>query len=249
MLDPVRTEDWPALWAMVRAECDVAPVSASHANLLLNRNCHVYAKLPHWPYQMSEVEPWPLSETLHQYQAHSRLSKTSRVSTDQTPILQFLSRTPCQIYVWRKLLIWSHAQTQAQQRTPNLCLCLCLCLCLPFLRRLALKSVMASKKESVAKCAGPLQYGMGRRANTMIKTIQYLAESDSTRVLVALDLEQLSRTSHVVPCCTALNRTTQTLLLSSLMVRRRHRAQDARILLHQDHCQQRRRPRMSSLHL
>ena len=59
------------------------------------------------------------------------------------------------------------------------------------LRRLALKSVMAAKKESVAKCAGPLQYGVGRPdgANTMIKTIQYLAEADNSRVLVALDLK------------------------------------------------------------
>ena len=60
-----------------------------------------------------------------------------------------------------------------------------------FLRRHALKSVMAAKKESVAKCAGPLQYGVGRTdgANTMIKTIQYLAEEDNSRVLVALDLK------------------------------------------------------------
>ena len=60
-----------------------------------------------------------------------------------------------------------------------------------FLRRLALKSVMAAKKESVAKCAGPFQYGVGRPdgANTMIKTIQYLAEADNSRVLVALDLK------------------------------------------------------------
>ena len=70
---------------------------------------------------------------------------------------------------------------------------LCLCLAKPtgghrpllmmsFLRRLALKSVMAAKKESVAKCAGPLQYGVGRLdgANTMIKTIQYLAEADNS---------------------------------------------------------------------
>ena len=64
-------------------------------------------------------------------------------------------------------------------------------LMMPFLRRLALKSVMAAKKESVAKCAGPLQYGVGRPdgANTMIKTIQYLAEADNSRVLVALDLK------------------------------------------------------------
>ena len=60
-----------------------------------------------------------------------------------------------------------------------------------FLCRLALKSVMAAKKESVAKCAGPLQYGVGRpeSANTMIKTIQYLADADNSRVLVALDLK------------------------------------------------------------
>ena len=60
-----------------------------------------------------------------------------------------------------------------------------------FLRRFALKSVMAAKKESVAKCAGPLQYGVGRPdgANTMMKTIQYLAEADNSRVLVALDLK------------------------------------------------------------
>ena len=53
-----------------------------------------------------------------------------------------------------------------------------------FLRRLALR-------ESVAKCAGPLQYGVGRPdgANTMIKTMQHLAEADTSRVLVALDLK------------------------------------------------------------
>ena len=64
-------------------------------------------------------------------------------------------------------------------------------LMMSFLRRLALKSVMAVKKESVAKCAGPLQYGVRRPdgANTMIKTIQYLAEADNSRVLVALDLK------------------------------------------------------------
>ena len=60
-----------------------------------------------------------------------------------------------------------------------------------FLRRLALKSVMAAKQESVAKCAGPFQYGVGRPdgANTMIKTIQYLVEADNSSVLVALDLK------------------------------------------------------------
>ena len=72
----------------------------------------------------------------------------------------------------------------------SLSVCLSL-LMMSFLRRLALKSVMAAKKESVAKCAGPLQYGVGRPdgANAMIKTIQYLAESDNSRVLVALHLK------------------------------------------------------------
>ena len=60
-----------------------------------------------------------------------------------------------------------------------------------FFRRLALKSVMAAKKESVAKCAGPFQYGVGKPdgANTMIKTIKYLAETDNSRVLVVLGLK------------------------------------------------------------
>ena len=64
-------------------------------------------------------------------------------------------------------------------------------LMMSFLRRLALKSVMRARKESVATCAGLLQTGVGRpdEANTMIKTIQYLAEADASRVFVALDLK------------------------------------------------------------
>ena len=64
-------------------------------------------------------------------------------------------------------------------------------LMMSFLRRLALKSVMAAKRESVAKCVGALEYGVGRPdgANTMIKTIPYLAEADTSQVLIALDLK------------------------------------------------------------
>ena len=64
-------------------------------------------------------------------------------------------------------------------------------LMMSFLRRLALKSVMAAKKESLAKCPGPLQYGVGRPdgANTMTKTTQHLVEAHPSRVLVALDLK------------------------------------------------------------
>ena len=74
-----------------------------------------------------------------------------------------------------------------------------------FLRRLALKSVMAAKKESVAKCAGPLQHGVGRQdgANTMIKTIQYLAELTTHESLLLLISKQPSKTCLGEPCCTA----------------------------------------------
>ena len=79
--------------------------------------------------------------------------------------------------VLQYLLVMSHPSPNPQEAPPLPLLMM------SFLRRLALKSVMAAKKESVAKCAGPLQYGVGPDgANTMIKTIQYLAEADPTRV-------------------------------------------------------------------
>ena len=52
-----------------------------------------------------------------------------------------------------------------------------------FLRRLALKSVMAAKKDSTV-WSGTTRWGKHE-----IKTIQYLAEADPSRVLVALDLK------------------------------------------------------------
>ena len=94
---------------------------------------------------------------------------------------------------------------------------------------------MASRTGSVAKCAGPLHYGVGRPdgANTMIKTIQYLAEADPTRVLVAFDLKaafqnvwrraMLNSGDHTDPDLAAV---------FSTMVHKRHPAQDAlRVLL------------------
>ena len=60
-----------------------------------------------------------------------------------------------------------------------------------FLRRLALKAVIAAKSPSVIAAAGPLQHGVGCKdgANKMIKSIQYIAEANPSRVLVALDLK------------------------------------------------------------
>ena len=64
-------------------------------------------------------------------------------------------------------------------------------LMMSFLRRLALKRVIATKKPSVMAAAGTLQHGVGclDGANQMSKSIQYFAEADPTRVLVALDLK------------------------------------------------------------
>ena len=65
-------------------------------------------------------------------------------------------------------------------------------LMMSFLRRLALKSVTGSKERiGGPSVLDPFQHGVGRPdgANTMIKTIQYLAEADNSRVLVALDLK------------------------------------------------------------
>ena len=86
-------------------------------------------------------------------------------------------------------------------------------LMMSFLRRLALKSVMAAKKESVAKCAGPLQYGVGRPdgANTMIKTIQYLAEQIIPEFLLPSTSRLHSKTSLAEPWSTALLKPMQTL--------------------------------------
>ena len=111
-----------------------------------------------------------------------------------------------------------------------------------FLRRLALKSVMAAKKESVAKCAGPLQYGVGRPdgANTMIKTIQYLAEADNSRVLVALDLKAAFQNVSRRAMLYSIAQTDADLAaVFSKWYTRHHGTPNAlRLCLHQNHCQQ-----------
>ena len=60
-----------------------------------------------------------------------------------------------------------------------------------FLRRLALKAVIAAKKPSVLAAAGTLQHGVGWQdgANKMVKSIQHFAEANPTRVLVAHDVQ------------------------------------------------------------
>ena len=68
-------------------------------------------------------------------------------------------------------------------------------LMMSFLRRLALKAVIAAKSPSVIAAAGPLQHGVGCQDgdNKMIKSIQYFAEAEQSRFLVALDLQAAFR--------------------------------------------------------
>ena len=88
-------------------------------------------------------------------------------------------------------------------------------LMMSFLRRLALKSVIAAKRESVAMCAGPLQCGVGRPdgANT-IKTMtpRKLTPPESLLLLTA---KRPCKMCLVDPCCTVSSKPMRILLLSS----------------------------------
>ena len=93
---------------------------------------------------------------------------------------------------------------------------------------------MAAKKESVAECAGPLQYGVGRPdgANTMIKTIQYLAEADPD---LKAACQNVSRRAMLY----SIEQNDAHLAAFFQMVYKDHRAQVAlRFRLHQDPRQQ-----------
>ena len=73
-------EDWSALWAMVRAECDVTPVPP-HAEQISNKCSHAYVKLLHWRVLVKKEEPWQPPETHRQFQSQNNLFKRSRAST------------------------------------------------------------------------------------------------------------------------------------------------------------------------
>ena len=111
-------------------------------------------------------------------------------------------------------------------------------LVMSFLRRRALKSAMAAKKESAAESAGPLEHGVGRRdgANTMIKTIQYLAEADSTRVPVALDFKAAFQNVSRRAMLNSIEHTDPD--LAAVFSRWCTGAMEHRMLPHQDRCQQ-----------
>ena len=234
-------EDWSALWAMVRAECDVAPVQNTTRRtdkqqmqsrvrkvatlartgekgraLAAARNApavpvtepivqeikSLYPADPEPPAPVSALflsevawhvpitlrkmprlsEPGPLGmRAEHRYDFGS-------LAGDSDLFVQVLAHiaagaVPNSVLQYLKAGQISPLAKPTGGHRPLLMM--------SFLRRRALKSVMVAKKESVAKCAGPLQYGVRRPdgAKTMIKTIQYLAEADNSRVLVALDLK------------------------------------------------------------
>ena len=234
-------EDWSALWAMVRAECDVAPVQnsarrtekqqiqsrirkvatlartgekgralaaarnappVSVTELIVQEIKSLYPTDPEPPAPasasisalfLSEVaeqvpstlrkmprlsEPGPLDMRAEHWYDFGSLAGNSDLFVQVVAHIAAAAVPNSVLQYLRAGQITPLAKPTVGHR-PS------------FLRRLALKSVMAAKQESVAKCAGPFQYGVGRPdgANTMIKTIQYLAEADNSRVLVALDLK------------------------------------------------------------
>ena len=67
-----------------------------------------------------------------------------------------------------------------------------------FLRRRALKSVMAAMKESVGKCAGPLQHGVGRPdgADTMISLLPLISRRPSRNVSRRAMLNNIEHTDR-----------------------------------------------------
>ena len=228
-------EDWSALWAMVRSECDVAPVQNTTrrtekqqmqsrirkvATLAAARNAlpvpvteqivqeikslypadpepQAPASAPISAMFLSEVaeqvpstlrkmprlgEPGPLGMRAEHWYDFGSLAGNSDLFVQVVAHIAAAAVPNSVLQYLKAGQITPLAKPTGGHRP---------LLMMSFLCRLALKSVMAAKKESVAKCAGPFQYGVGRPdgANTMIKTIQYLAEADNSRVLVALDLK------------------------------------------------------------
>ena len=96
-LELVWAEDWSALWAMVRAECDVVQCRMPHEEQLHSRSSHEFVMLLHWHVQVKKDEPWQPPETHRQSQSQSKLFKRAKVSTQQ-------QRLSCQTYSYQKSL-------------------------------------------------------------------------------------------------------------------------------------------------
>ena len=73
-------EDWSALWAMVRAECVVAPVQNTTRRTDKQQMQSRVRKLLHWHVLVKKEEPWQAARTRHQFQSPNKLFKRSRAS-------------------------------------------------------------------------------------------------------------------------------------------------------------------------
>ena len=244
-LDLFWSEDWPALWALVRAECDVAATARTRGKtkaeqtesrirkvatlaragekgraLAAARNdppvpvtreivheirglypedrdpaVPLNSQIPHiFIFQIDEFipitlkrmpllsEPGPLRmRTEHWYDFGTQAGDVNMFSL----VMAHIATATIPDAVLQYLLagqVTPLAKPTGGHRP---------LLMMSFLRRLALKAVVAAKKPSVIAAAGALQHGVGRQdgANKMIKSIQYFAEADTDRVLVALDLK------------------------------------------------------------
>ena len=250
-LEPFWAEDWSALWAMVRAECDIAPAQNTTRRTDKQQMQSRVRKVAtsartgekgRVPAAARNAPPVPVTEPIVQEIKSLYPADPEPPAPVQAPVSAlFLSEVAEHVPItlrkmprlsepgplgmraehWYDFFVQVIAHIAAAA-VPNPMLQYLEAgqitplpkptgghrplLMMSFLRRLALKSVMAAKNESAAKCAGPLQHGVGRPdgANTMIKTIQYLAEAEPSQTCLA---EQ---------CCTASRKPMRILQLSCL---------------------------------
>ena len=244
-LDLFWSEDWPALWGLVRAECDVGAIAQKRARTEAEqtqarvRKVATLARSGEKGRALAAARnaaPVPVTRdivqdvrSLYPVDPNPAVPSTTRVSHVFTAeVMEFIPITLKRMPrlsepgpLGMRAMHWYDFGTQAGdsdlfarinahiatatipdavlqylragQVTPlakptgghrSL-------LMMSFLRRLALKAVIAAKKPSVTAAAGPLQHGVGCQdgANKIIKSIQYFAEAGQSRVLVALDLK------------------------------------------------------------
>ena len=210
-LDLFWSEDWPALWALVRAECDVPLTAQTRSRTKAEQTEARVRKVATLARSGAKgraraaarnAPPVPVTRdivqeitSLYLVDPVPAVPSTARVShvftaevKDFIPIT--LKRMP---RLSEPGPLGMRAEHCAGQVTPLAKPTggLRPLLMMSFLRRLALKAVIAASKSSVIAAAGPLQHGVGCQdgANKMMKSLRYFAEADQTRVLVALDLK------------------------------------------------------------
>ena len=244
-LDLFWSEDWPALWALVRAECDVAATAQTRSKTKVEqtetriRKVATLARAGEKGRALAAARnapPVPVTrdivqeiKSLYSVDPNPAIPLSNQITN--TFIFQIAECIPHTLKHMPRLsepgplgmcaehwydfgtqagdinmfsLVMAHIATatlpnavlqylRAGQVTPlakptggHRPL-----LMMSFLRRLALKAAIAAKQSSVIEAAGALQHGVGCKdgANKMIKSIQYFAEADQSRVLVALDLK------------------------------------------------------------